>query len=488
MKYLILSFFLLMFVSSANAQFAGGEGTESDPYQIVDVDQLQEMQNYLEQHFVLIADIDASETAGWNDGEGFVSIGNGDVSFTGSFDGAGHVIENLTINRPEDREMGLFGRTEGSVIMNVGLEHVSISSGEYTGALIGRNHGSQVSYVYSTGEISGDDRVGGLLGDNRDEGQVENSWSTADVSGDRRIGGIAGYNRDGSSISTSFATGAISGNRDVGGLVGQNPEPSITSTYWNVETSGQTEAVGSGVAAGTAGLTTDEMTGIAAHENMTGFDFEESWKLTEHYPALYWQDVEELPLPSERVDLFAPENEAADVSLTPTFQWYPFEWATEYTIQVSTDDDFSDLVIDIEVSDNFLVVDDDLEFETTYFWRVMASGDEQQSDWSETWTFTTVVPTSSDLVAVPEEFELQQNYPNPFNLSTEIRFVLPESAHVRLEIYNLTGQRLATLVNEQFEAGYHDISFDADNFASGVYLYRIHAGEFVQTRKMMLVK
>ena len=89
---------------------------------------------------------------------------------------------------------------------------------------------------------------------------------------------------------------------------------------------------------------------------------------------------------------------------------------------------------------------------------------------------------------LPVSFELNQNYPNPFNPTTQIDFALPEASDVRLEIFNVIGQRVSVLVNEQRTAGYHNVMFDASSLASGVYFYRIQAGSFVKTQKMMLVK
>ncbi len=88
----------------------------------------------------------------------------------------------------------------------------------------------------------------------------------------------------------------------------------------------------------------------------------------------------------------------------------------------------------------------------------------------------------------PKKFELSQNYPNPFNPITTISFNLPEADNVKLTVFNILGQELKTLVNEFKESGVHTINFDASELNSGMYIYKIEAGTFVQTRKMTLVK
>tara|TARA_R110002073_G_scaffold183249_1_gene341429 strand:+ start:230 stop:958 length:729 start_codon:yes stop_codon:yes gene_type:complete len=88
----------------------------------------------------------------------------------------------------------------------------------------------------------------------------------------------------------------------------------------------------------------------------------------------------------------------------------------------------------------------------------------------------------------PNAYKLSQNYPNPFNPSTNINFTIPASSDVELTIYNLLGQKVSTLLNTKMNAGTHTISFDASNLASGIYLYRLKAGDKVMNKRMTLIK
>ena len=92
------------------------------------------------------------------------------------------------------------------------------------------------------------------------------------------------------------------------------------------------------------------------------------------------------------------------------------------------------------------------------------------------------------LSTIPSSFRLEQNYPNPFNPSTTIRYALPQRSHVTLMVFNTLGQRIATLVNDEVEVGYHEVRFDGAGLASGVYFYRLQAGDSVQTRKLCLIR
>jgi hypothetical protein len=92
-------------------------------------------------------------------------------------------------------------------------------------------------------------------------------------------------------------------------------------------------------------------------------------------------------------------------------------------------------------------------------------------------------------VSTPKVFALLQNYPNPFNPTTTIEFTLAKNSNATLKVYDLLGREVATLVNSEMRAGVlHQVQFDGSKFASGVYFYRLEAGENVQVKKLMLVK
>jgi len=94
----------------------------------------------------------------------------------------------------------------------------------------------------------------------------------------------------------------------------------------------------------------------------------------------------------------------------------------------------------------------------------------------------------NEIGTIPEKFALEQSYPNPFNPSTIINYSLAESGQVTLSVYDLLGRQVSVLVNDKKEAGFHEVTFDASGLAGGVYLYRLQAGDFIQSRKLLLLK
>lgn len=89
---------------------------------------------------------------------------------------------------------------------------------------------------------------------------------------------------------------------------------------------------------------------------------------------------------------------------------------------------------------------------------------------------------------VPKEYTLSQNYPNPFNPSTIISFSLPENTKAKLEVYNLLGEKISTILNKDLPAGFHEIEFNSNNLPSGIYIYRLQTNNFSKAKKMIIIK
>lgn len=187
------------------------------------------------------------------------------------------------------------------------------------------------------------------------------------------------------------------------------------------------------------------------------------------------------------VDLLYPENSAAGVILLPEFHWNEDESADNYLLQLSMDN-FSSIEMETVVHDNTYNSLTVLESNSQYQWRVKSMNSFGSSDWSDIWHFTTGVSTNIESIGLPFKYTLEQNYPNPFNPTTRIQYSLASKAHVSIEIFNILGQKVSELVNEEQSAGYHSVTFNASNISGGVYLYKIKTQSFTETKKMLLVK
>jgi len=304
---------------------------------IASYDQLQGIQyNDLDGNYILVADIDC-------DGFAFVPIGTSSEPFTGTFDGGGFTISNLTIYRPGESNVGLFGYTNGAEIINVGLENVNITghsgvaglagdnygtirgcyvtgSVETTyyeaGGLVGFNHGL-VRDSYARVDVSGDYYLGGLVAWNY--GMITNTYATGTLTAYGYVGGLVGFN-DGGTIENSFATTSIIGREgppsEPGGLIGYNTGY-ISDCYWNNHPGNPDVAVGFGDGESNCTPIYDNEAYFydASNSPMSGcWDFTDVWvKLGDTYPIL--------------------ETIISDTEITPSFD-YLKEAAEEALIKI----------------------------------------------------------------------------------------------------------------------------------------------------------
>jgi len=220
---------------------------------------------------------------------------------------------------------------------------------------------------------------------------------------------------------------------------------------------------------------------VRATNSLGDSDYSETWSFT--------TGTEPLAVPPAP-QLLSPENGALDIELEVQFSWEASGEADTYKFQLSLFDNFSSLVLEEENLESASLFVENLEELTKYYWRVRAVNTSGESDWSDVWNFTTMVATSIEdqFSEIPAKLELDQNYPNPFNPSTQINFGLPESGTVKLQVFDLLGRKVMTLIDGTMQAGRQSITFDASNLPSGMYLYRLETSSNVLVRKMMLIK
>ncbi|HMO77866.1 MAG TPA: GLUG motif-containing protein, partial [Candidatus Paceibacterota bacterium] len=285
--FTLLSLISLFYTSSVAQAFAGGDGSEGDPYQIINCTQLQSMRDELDAHYILNTHIECADSATWNAGRGFEPVGTSTALFTGSLDGQNFEIRDLYIERaddaigedPDDEEyIGLFGYINSATLQNIRfinayvkgyryvgglvgyvdtgtITNIQINTdvavdtdcdpklciwarwGEYGGGIVGYADSAEISYVVVGGAVKGSgNEIGGIVG-YAVNSNIENATSTARIDGGNYIGGIVGR-LVGGSVSHVAATGAVVWTDDLaksgegfrlGGLIGRSQDSAVIS-------------------------------------------------------------------------------------------------------------------------------------------------------------------------------------------------------------------------------------------------------------------
>ena len=181
---------------------------------IYSAEDLDRVRDNLGGKYILMNDIDLSSFANWD------PIGDKGAAFTGVFDGNGHVVKNLTIDRSDEHNVGLFGSISGAEIKNIGVVNADVKGMDHTGALVGdANTNSVIINSYATGIVSGRDQTGGLVGEIVTGSNISDCFATSTVTARNYSGGLVGWANG--NINNCYATGNVEGNGgDIGGLVG----------------------------------------------------------------------------------------------------------------------------------------------------------------------------------------------------------------------------------------------------------------------------
>ncbi len=336
-------------VNNTDTYFAGGKGTEEEPYLIRTAQHLDSLRYYLgsewnDCYFKQIADINLG-LAPWNSGLGWDPVGDQNNLFMGNYNGNGFSISNITINRPSEDYTGLFGNVSDTYLRKINVTGANITGANYTGIITGSAY--QYNYLDScfvSGSVTGLDYSGGLAGRTllstsfskcRSDGSVQgqlytggfagysencyfnycysesdvtgstsggfigsdngsyiyDNFAYGSVSGSVYSGGFIGYAYM-SSIMNNYSIGTVSGSGTCGGLIGGGIDIAVNASYWNTETSGQV------FSAGGFGRTTDEMTFEHSSDTYVWWDFgspipiwEINHNINDGYPYFKWQNI-----------------------------------------------------------------------------------------------------------------------------------------------------------------------------------------------------
>jgi hypothetical protein len=257
MKKIFAVFLLLLsqiLFGQTSAAPVVGDGSVATPYQIASLENLYwiaENSSRWAAAYEQTADIDASATSSWFSGAGWIPIGNGTAQFTGQYDGKGHTISSLFVNRTSGIHVGLFGYTNRAAITNLGVINANITGTGIAGALIGYKLYGSVTSCFSSGTITVSpdyDPAGGLVGQNGRPypysypSTISDSYSSATVNGNRYAGGFVGYNEH--VIDRCYSTGNVTGTNNVGGFVGNHSGGEIRDCYSRGNVNGTYDAGG----------------------------------------------------------------------------------------------------------------------------------------------------------------------------------------------------------------------------------------------------
>lgn len=206
------------------------------PCEITSVTDLQNIQDDLSGHYILVANIDARETKDWNEGAGFEPLGDAYLDpFAGTLDGQGYEIQGLVINRPDESHVGVFRQIDDSgTVRNIGLTGGTFHGESTVGSIAAASSGT-VENVFNTGAVEGQGGIGGLVGSMRN-GAILSSHNTGAVTGtDEQIGGVVGAIAE-STIKQSYNEGDVTGSQFVGGITGRSIIESEMSDVYNTGT------------------------------------------------------------------------------------------------------------------------------------------------------------------------------------------------------------------------------------------------------------
>lgn len=501
-----------------------GAGTEGDPYQVVTLSNLlwvASASGYaLQQN-----DIDASATSTWYpDGEGGY-YGWPLTTYSGNYYGQGYEISGLYINREGSNGVGLFGTATGPFgstyeISGVRLTNANISGNQDVGGIVGISTKYNISKCYTDGSINGVSNVGGIAGRYNAEFTISitmsECYSSASISGISPLGGLIGVTTGATSgtanVNNCYADGSVTAvnSSSVGGFIGSIVKSALVFCYSRGEVPTGYGFIGNTDATGEGGSTVDfsywdyETSGqfmsadgdmrstsqMTTQSNYLPWDFTDTWSIdgsiNSGYPYL------QTNLPEDALPITLTEFSAAVNNGTVVLSWNTASETDNACFLLYRN---GNVIARIEAAGtssephDYAYTDTQVIPGNSYTYVLADLSYANDEVVHEDHALTVTIEESSSV----QEFALEANYPNPFNPITEIPYTLSSHEKVELNIYDIKGMLVRTLVDGDQAAGYHKSVWDGKNnrgesVNSGLYIAKIIAGDFIATQKMLLVK
>ncbi len=384
--------------------------------------------------------------------------------FSGCFNGNNLTITNLNLDMESYILLGLFGYTNNATIENLAVTNIDILGDEFVGGLVGVNdYSSTISNSYTTGSISGNGQIGGLVGANS-HSTINNSYSTSSINGNNFIGGLIG-NNVGSSTSNSYSTGNVVGNLVVGGFMGHNWDSSVINSYSKGIVNGNNKVGGfvgwiydystinKCYSIGSVSGDGDNVGGLAGDNDNYFSTVENS----------FWN-----------VETSGQTTSAGGTGKTTAEMQDVATYTSLVTVGLDEPWDFVNNPFDDIGNEDYWDIDDEINDGYPYLANPLVSIKDET------------------IIEVTNVSKLIGNYPNPFNPSTSIEFSINNNSHIELSIYNIKGQKIKTLAQNEFTKGSHSIIWNGDeesgkSVSSGVYLYKLNVNDKIEAVKRCLL-
>ena len=462
--------------------FAGGDGTEDNPYLVDNAHQLNNVRSFLNAWFLQTANIDLNVYP-YNQNTGWIPIGTISAPFRGHYNGDGWKIDNLYINTLSG-DVGLFGYSSGNaelknvVLTNADINVVNNDPSE-TGILVAYAVNSTITKCSSSGNVHGAFNTGGLIGYSSST-TVSDCYSTASVFGSDYVGGLIGTLYF-ATVERCYSTGHVSwSGAPHGGLIGSNLYgfSTVAGSYWDVQTSGISTSGGG------EGRTTAEMTYPHAANTYMGWNFSYVWQtdaLQQNSGYPFHKFVHQVAFP---IISYTPVINGEPVIVTITCS--TLNAIIRYTLDGSIPTETSNLYLEpvwVSPDDDSLVVVRAVGFKDGYLPSPYASADIN---------FSTIIPEANQDLVGADKFKLRA-CPNPFSDLAEITFSLAKADRANLRIYNQRGQLVKVLTDGTYGKGENKAVWDGTDsngrpVSSGVYFLRLQGEGICQTGKLLLIR